>query len=82
MDNKNNKVLHYVFVAFCWIYAAFSLYPLIWMLFYSFKTNQEIFVTNPFGPPWPLHTENYVTAWTKYNVPLYFLNSLIVSIEI
>jgi raffinose/stachyose/melibiose transport system permease protein len=76
----NNKALHYIFVAFCWIYAAFSLYPLIWMLFYSFKTNQEIFVTNPFGVPWPLHYENYITAWTKYDVPTYFKNSLLVSI--
>ena len=76
----NKSVLHYIFLAFCWLYAAFSLYPLVWMLFYSFKTNQEIFVTNPFGFPWPLHYENYITAWTRYNVPLYFLNSILVSI--
>ena len=81
MHKEGNKLIsHYVFVVFCWIYAAFSLYPLVWMLFYSFKTNQEIFVTNPFGFPWPLHYENYITAWTKYDVPLYFLNSLLVSV--
>ena len=32
-------------------YAAISLYPLIWLLLYSFKNNEEIFVTNPFGLP-------------------------------
>lgn len=31
------------------IYALLSLYPLVWMLFYSLKDNNEIFVTNPFG---------------------------------
>ena len=71
--------LRFLLRVFCWIYAAFSLYPLIWMLFYSFKNNNEIFVTNPFGFPWPLHWENYVSAWTKYDVPRYFMNSLIVS---
>ncbi|MBO4680019.1 MAG: carbohydrate ABC transporter permease [Lachnospiraceae bacterium] len=78
-ENKKVAVLRGIFTAFCWIYAAFSLYPLIWMLFYSFKNNQEIFVTNPFGFPWPLHLENYVSAWTRYDVPLYFLNSVLVS---
>lgn len=68
-----------VFRGFCWIYAAFSLYPVIWLLFYSFKNNDEIFVTNPFGIPTTLHWENYTKAWSQYNVPMYFSNSVIVS---
>lgn len=80
LRRKNKGAVHCIFAAFCWIYAGFSLYPLIWMLFYSFKNNQEIFVTNPFGLPWPLRYENYITAWTKYDVPLYFFNSLVVSV--
>jgi raffinose/stachyose/melibiose transport system permease protein len=69
-----------VFLIFCWIYAAFSLYPLIWMLFYSLKNNDEIFITNPFGFPTNFRIENYVKAFKMYNVPLYFVNSLIVSL--
>lgn len=65
---------------FLWVYAIISLYPLIWMLFYSFKNNNEIFVTNPFGPPTTLHFENYLKALTQYNIPRYFLNSAIVSL--
>lgn len=65
---------------FLWIYAIFSLYPLIWMLFYSLKNNEEIFVSNPFGFPTNLRFENYQIAWTQYNVPRYFINSLIVTI--
>ncbi len=74
------KIGALLFRIFCWIYAAFSLYPVIWLLFYSFKNNSEIFVTNPFGFPTTLHLENYVKAWSQYSVPTYFLNSLIVSI--
>ncbi len=68
-----------VFSIFLWLYAAFSLYPLIWMVFYSFKNNNEIFVTNPYGIPKVFHFENYVNAWSKYDVPTYFFNSVIVA---
>lgn len=77
---KSKSRLRIIFSVFLWIYAAFSLYPLIWMVFYSFKNNEEIFVTNPFGFPKVLHFENYVSAWTKYDVPSYFWNSIIVSV--
>lgn len=67
-----------IFSVFLWIYAVISLYPLIWMIFYSFKSNEEIFVTNPFGPPLKWQFSNYINAWTQYDVPRYFMNSVIV----
>jgi len=73
------SVPRFIFRAFLWLYAVVSLYPMIWMLFYSLKDNNEIFVTNPFGFPKVLRWENYVSAWTKYDVPSYFTNSVIVS---
>ena len=76
---RKTMSLRFVFVVFCWIYAAFSLYPLIWMLFYSFKNNDEIFVTNPFGLPKVWRWENYEKALTQYDVPTYFINSVVVS---
>jgi len=65
---------------FLWVYAILSVYPLVWMIFYSFKNNDEIFVTNPFGPPSQFRLDNYITAWSQYNVPVYFMNSLIVAV--
>lgn len=62
-----------------WLYALLSVYPLLWMIFYSLKNNDEIFVTNPFGFPTHLRFENYVDAWSKYNVPVYFMNSVLVA---
>lgn len=67
------------FKIFLWAYAFISLYPLVWMILYSFKNNEEIFVSNPFGLPKVFRFENYVNAWSQYNVPVYFLNSLIVA---
>ncbi|MGO4184969.1 carbohydrate ABC transporter permease [Paenibacillus sp. TAF43_2] len=69
-----------LFQLFLWLYALVSVYPLIWMLFYSLKDNNEIFVTNPFGFPTKLRFENYVSALTEFNVPRYFMNSVLVSV--
>jgi len=63
---------------FLLIYVALSIYPIIWMMFYSFKNNEEIFVTNPFGFPRVFRIENYIRAWTEYDIVTYFRNSLVV----
>lgn len=64
---------------FMWIYALISIYPLLWMIFYSLKNNNEIFVTNPFGFPTSFRVENYASAWSSFKVPAYFMNSVLVS---
>lgn len=74
--NQNKKP----FVIFLWVYAFICVYPLIWMIFYSLKNNDEIFVTNTFGIPTHFRFENYTTAWKSFNIPMYFTNSLIVTI--
>ncbi|WP_438348867.1 carbohydrate ABC transporter permease [Paenibacillus sp. FA6] len=62
-----------------WIYFLISVYPLFWMISYSLKNNNEIFVTNPFGLPTHFRFENYVNAWTQFSLPQYFMNSVIVA---
>jgi raffinose/stachyose/melibiose transport system permease protein len=57
-----------------------SLYPLIWLLFYSFKSNEEIFVTNPFGIPFVWRIENYTKAVKQLNIMVYFKNSIVVAV--
>ena len=39
--------------------ALIQLFPLIWMLFFSLKTNEELFGANVVGLPWGLEWENY-----------------------
>lgn len=63
-----------------YLYAICSLYPIVWMVFYSLKNNDEIFVSNPFGFPTHFRVENYRTALTAYDVPVYFKNSVIVTV--
>lgn len=56
-----------------------NLYPFVYMIFYSFKSNEEIMFTNPFGAPIVWKVENYFNAWNNFNIPLYFRNSIIVT---
>ncbi|MDR1905109.1 MAG: carbohydrate ABC transporter permease [Treponema sp.] len=50
------------------------------MSFFSLKSNQEIFVTNPFGFPLAPRWENYVKAVTRFDIGIFFRNSTIVVI--
>ncbi|MEC0267049.1 carbohydrate ABC transporter permease [Paenibacillus anseongense] len=74
-----NKIVGVVLQSFLWAYFVISVYPLFWMVSYSLKNNDEIFVTNPFGLPTHFRYENYVNAWNKFSVPTYITNSMIVS---
>lgn len=75
------KTKSFIFKIILWFYGIVSVYPLLWLVFYSLKTNQQIFFTNPFGPPTEMHIENYVTALSRYNVSQYFMNSMIISLS-
>jgi raffinose/stachyose/melibiose transport system permease protein len=62
-----------------WVYFLISVYPLFWMVSYSLKNNDEIFVTNPFGLPLHFRIENYINAWSQFSIPRYMLNSIVVT---
>ncbi|MFD1735455.1 carbohydrate ABC transporter permease [Bacillus salitolerans] len=58
------------------IIAFLQIYPLIWLIFFSLKDNQEVFNASPFSLPANPKWENYVTVWTEGNISLYFFNSV------
>ena len=61
----------------------FIIYPLIWTIFSSFKTNQQIFSESPINLiPRPFTTGNYQKLLTIYDVPLMVFNGLYLAIVI
>ena len=59
------------------------IYPLIWTIFSSFKTNQQIFSESPINLiPHPFTTGNYQKLLTIYDVPLMVFNGLYLAIVI
>ena len=56
-------------------------YPVIWMVFASFKSNSEL-VTNVWGLPTTLQWTNYTEAWVTGNLGYALINSLITSLGV
>lgn len=73
---KALKIALYVFLA---VFAFIQLYPFMFLLFFSLKSNQEIFGGNIAWIPKKFIWENYLVAFTKGNVGLYFFNSVLVT---
>lgn len=59
----------------CLPVAATCVFPLLWMLSSSIKTQQTVFTDYSVIPASP-HLENYARAWTQGRFGVYFLNSL------
>ncbi|MBO9101159.1 carbohydrate ABC transporter permease [Rhizobium sp. VS19-DR104.2] len=55
-----------------------TLYPLVWVLFGSFKTKDEV-IANVWGPPSSFIWQNYVEAWRVSGMGDRILNSIIVT---
>ncbi|QAY67125.1 carbohydrate ABC transporter permease [Paenibacillus protaetiae] len=60
--------------------AVFQLFPLVWLLFFSLKNNQEVFNLPPLSLPTHPHWENYKKVWSAGNIDVYFLNSVWITI--
>jgi len=60
-------------VGVCWIY------PFLWMIASSFKTNEEFWANRLSLIPASVNFDNFVRLWSKGNFDLYFLNTVIVT---
>ena len=72
---KSKNVSVFIFIVVL-LYALISLYPLIWVVLQSFKTEPE-FLNSIWSLPSSLHLDNYITAFTKGNLAVYLKNTVI-----
>lgn len=61
------------------LFAAIQIFPLIWLVLFSLKTNAEIFGGSFLGLPAAPQWGNYVQAITTANIGRYFFNSVVVT---
>ncbi|MGN0326758.1 MAG: carbohydrate ABC transporter permease [Lachnospiraceae bacterium] len=73
-----STIFHYIVLILATL---ITIAPLILVIFGAFKTNEELLTTGPLTPPenW-LNFSNFVTAWTKGNMAVGFLNTIIILI--
>ncbi len=60
--------------------AVVQILPLVWLLIFSLKSNQEVFKMAPFAIPAHPHWANYVNVWTNGNIAQYFFNSVWITV--
>jgi raffinose/stachyose/melibiose transport system permease protein len=60
-------------------YLIVILYPFLFVLFSSVKSDNQAIASNPFGFPSSFHFENYYEAWVNAKISVYFINSLYIA---
>ena len=61
------------------VLALMTIFPLLWMVLSSLKTNREIF-RSPFGLPTAPHFEQFAEAWVEGGLGRFYLNSTFVTL--
>jgi len=57
------------------------IYPFVWMISSSLKSNQELLVSGIHLIPETTHWDNYARAWSNANFSGYFINTLIITLS-
>lgn len=70
------KILTYAILL---IWAVMVIFPMLWSVISSLKTDREIFFS-PWAIPHQLMFENFVRAWEKAHIGAYLINTLIIII--
>lgn len=63
-------------IAFLWVY------PFLWMISASFKSQSEFFGSGLSLIPKQFNLDNYIRAWNNANFSVYFVNSVVVTVSV
>lgn len=78
MMNKKNVYKLFLFLL-CLLAFFISVYPLLWVVIQSLKTETE-FLKSIWTLPARLNFQNYATAWNDAGMSRYFMNSVVVTL--
>ncbi|MFC0211990.1 carbohydrate ABC transporter permease [Paenibacillus chartarius] len=77
MHTVRKSVAHVVLM----IYVGIVLYPFLFVLFSSLKTDNQAIASNPWGWPSVMTFNNYKLAWVNAKMSVFFLNSVYISLS-
>ena len=80
-EKVKRRTISFFVHAFLGVVSFTCLFPLWWAFSSSLKTQETVFNDLSFFPKEP-HWENYISAWTKADFGLYFLNSLFYTVTV
>jgi len=76
-NTLSGRISYFFIYLFLTFWSVMVVFPMLWVVSSSLKTDREIFMS-PWQLPAQLAFENFVRAWSKANIGLYFFNSLVV----
>lgn len=82
MKEKKHKVGYAVLLVLLGIWAIIQFFPMTWMILGGFKTNNELIAVKLKILPEVWQWQNYVEAFTTYDIGRNFLNSAILCVAI
>ncbi|MBO9598964.1 MAG: carbohydrate ABC transporter permease, partial [Cohnella sp.] len=75
MRSVKKSISHIILLA----YVVVILYPFVFVVFSSVKSDNQAIASNPFGFPASFHFENFHEAWVNASINVYFINSLYIA---
>ncbi len=78
-ESKGEIITRWVIRIFLLIWTLLVIFPLLWAIMTSFKSQKD-FMGGAFNFPTVFLIENYATAWKEADFSKYFLNSVILSV--
>ncbi|MEK0312865.1 carbohydrate ABC transporter permease [Cohnella sp. 56] len=78
MPATAKKAIPHIFML---VYVVIILVPFLFVLFSSFKLDNNEITQHPFGLPKSLSFDNYKETWVKAKISVYFFNSLYLSLS-
>jgi ABC-type glycerol-3-phosphate transport system permease component len=80
--STSSKIINFITQIFLIFVALLTLYPILYVIFGSFKGNQELLLGGINLLPEKFVVSNYTQAWTMANFGTYTFNSIVMSISI
>ena len=81
MDNRSISIgVRAIFYAIMFVFAFLAIYPLLWLVIQSFKTNQDYMTTSKLSFPTNWFTGNFTFVWNRSGFQTYFVNSVIYTV--
>lgn len=62
------------------LFVIVEIYPILWILMSSMKSTQEFALSASYALPQGFHYQNYIDAWNRGKMNIYFKNSAIVTV--
>lgn len=80
MHERKKQIIKVILYTVLGAFAIMQIFPFLWMVVFSLKTETEIHTKSPLSLPASPYFQNFVDAWVKGNVSSYFLNSVVVTV--